>query len=234
MLLRRIVRAALANCGETINSFIEIFRGKEERGLQAMRRLLVHRSWTKISDVLRDESNLKPEKNPVSISKPFMLAAADLFYGQNIFVAESLNDLEQFAGAVEPTLLHHVRHIVFEEPLLWRSPEQTRYANNLTIEDQILMVIVGKFTGLEQITFNVSWDFEGPQYGHTIRQICSVAPGLRRIEIRRPESLGDSPNLGTRMYLLDDDRNGTQSINTQLEARWQDMHSQAKELDAVA
>jgi hypothetical protein len=233
MMLRRIFRTALANCGETIKSFMENFRGHEQRGQQAMRYLLVRNPWTRIRDVLGDNGLPQPDKETMNIPKPLELAAADLFYGQNIFVAESVDDIARFAGAVEPKLLRYVRHIVFEETVLWRSPEQARYENDLTIEDQILLVLVGKFTGLQQVTFNISWELDGLRYGKIIRQIASSAPGLKRVEIRRPESPGPSPHIGTKMYLLENDLYGTDSINKQLEARRKEVPIRVEEQDGV-
>lgn len=83
-----------------------------------MRHLLVRNSWTRIRDVLGDKSNpydtsnglQQRDQETVYIPNPLIVETGELFYGQNIFVAESLEDIAQFTGAVEPRLLHHVRY----------------------------------------------------------------------------------------------------------------------------
>lgn len=121
---------------------------------------------------------------------------------------------------IEPEFLHHVRHLVLEDLVLWRPFGHTRDPNGFTLEDRVLLNLLEHFTGLQKITFNLSWQLEGPHYGNVIRQICMRLPHLRKMEINRPESLGSFPQLSTKAHLLYDDLCGMHLINAELEAKW--------------
>lgn len=52
MMLRRIASAALAACGETVQSFVNNFRYEDEARHHAMRHLFIWRTWIRIGNLL--------------------------------------------------------------------------------------------------------------------------------------------------------------------------------------
>ncbi|MCJ1250234.1 hypothetical protein MMC30_007460 [Trapelia coarctata] len=226
-MLRRIASAALAACGQNLHSFISYFKYEDEARSQAMHHLFVQTRWTRIQTLLGfgsdSECKFDDRRRPqlyVHIPDEIINEAAGHFYGENTFVAETATDISLFTQVIEPGLSHHVRHLVLEDSVLWRPFGQARDENGFTKEDRILLKALDCFPGLQRITFNFSWHFEGPHYGNVIRQICVSRPVLRTMEIRRPEPLGTFPHLAIKSHLLKDDLHGMELINAELEAKW--------------
>ncbi|MCJ1282497.1 hypothetical protein MMC26_001820 [Xylographa opegraphella] len=124
-----------------------------------------------------------------SIGNSVLTEAAQIFYSENDFVAEDLEDLAWFANQIEPNCHQYVKTLTLSDGAFSASAE--RGEDFLCAHEREVAAMLMNFSGLEHLVINLTWhapEINCEPYAHVVFRYCepSVLPALQAISILRP------------------------------------------------
>ncbi|MCJ1403109.1 hypothetical protein MMC11_006332 [Xylographa trunciseda] len=157
-----------------------------------------------------------------SIGNGILLEAAQIFYGDNKFVADDVADLLWFANHVEPGCHRYVRHLILSDGVFARN--SARDTAGLCLEEYQMMEALQRFPGLEGLIFSLTWDFGSIDswQGHVLLNYChiNVVPTLQWMTIARMAAEPAFLSVADRTQYLSEDSRLVLRINGELKTRF--------------
>ena len=122
------------------------------------------------------------------IGNSVLREAAQIFYGENQFVAADLAELAWFSNNIEPGCHQYVKTLILSDDALAGNTD--RGQDRLCDHDRLMANALRNFTGLQRLIFMFTWDAPAVHldpWGHVLIQFCepSVLPSLEAITITR-------------------------------------------------
>ncbi|MCJ1385647.1 hypothetical protein MMC17_008770 [Xylographa soralifera] len=155
-----------------------------------------------------------------TIGNSVLREAAQIFYGENQFVCDDLDDLVWFATRIEPSCHKFVRTLILSDGAFPVPPAaQNRDENHLCTHDYQMITALRYFTGLQHLIFTFTWDLPSVNidpYGYILVSFCqpTVLPSLRDIIINRTTREPPSLTPASRTEILANDSRLVHHVNS--------------------
>ncbi|MCJ1389118.1 hypothetical protein MMC18_001972 [Xylographa bjoerkii] len=207
----------------------------QDQRITLLRFLLVDRTEVRIKTLIdgggTDFSHFNPsifaprpstddEARGGSIGNGVLREAAEIFYGENHFVADDAADLLWFVSNIEPNCHGYVKSLILADGVFVRNPNRDSF--DLCPEDYQIVNALRRFPGLVHIVFNLTWNFgtiDAYYAGYPMTRFCDpkVCRSLLSINITRVTGAPAFMSQADRTLLLSQDTYLVLAINDRLQ-----------------
>ncbi|MCJ1291442.1 hypothetical protein MMC34_002985 [Xylographa carneopallida] len=160
-----------------------------------------------------------------SIGNSVLQEAAQIFYSENKFLAEDLEDLAWFENQIEPDCHRHVRTLILSDGAFANFDQGLdRDANFLCDADRRVADTLRNFTGLQRVIFTFTWNaplVNSHPWAFVLLYFCQpwILPSLENITITREAITPAFVTGAVRIQKSHDDNVLQHYVNDILEAR---------------